>query len=47
VIEAGEAAMATAAGARWLDLQRYMVKARDESGLSNVASGIKAELKRS
>jgi type VI secretion system protein ImpA len=43
-IEIAEAAMATAAGRAWLDLQRYVVTAADNLGYTAISAAIKAEL---
>jgi type VI secretion system protein ImpA len=45
MIEAGETAMAQPCGRAWIDLQRYVVRACDESGYYAVAAAIRAELR--
>jgi len=45
VLEAAEAAMAEPCGRAWLDLQRYVVKAADEWGYSNISKAVVSELR--
>lgn len=45
VLEAGETAMALSCGRGWLDLQRYIVRACDESGYGAVSGAIMSELR--
>ena len=45
VLEAAESAMAEPCGRAWLDLQRYVVKAADEWGYSNISRAVVSELR--
>ncbi len=45
VLETAEAAMSTAIGRAWLDLQRYAIRACDELGYSAAAKAMRSELK--
>jgi type VI secretion system protein ImpA len=45
LLEIAETAMAEPCGRAWLDLQRYVVRACDESGYSAIASAIRSEIK--
>jgi type VI secretion system protein ImpA len=45
VLEAAESAMAEPCGRAWLDLQRYVVKAADEWGYSQISKGVVSELR--
>lgn len=45
LLEAGETAMAQPCGRAWLDLQRYVVKAADDSGYPAIAQAIRSELR--
>jgi type VI secretion system protein ImpA len=45
LIELAENAMAMPCGRAWLDLQRYAVKALDETGYTGIASAIRSEVR--
>lgn len=45
VLETAEAAMSSASGRGWLDLQRYSIKACDELGYADAAKALRSELK--
>jgi type VI secretion system protein ImpA len=45
LIEAGETAMAQPYGRAWLDLQRHMVNATEQSGYAHVAAAIRSEVR--
>jgi len=45
LLEAAEAVMAQPCGRVWLDLQRYVVRAADESGYGAIAHAIRSELR--
>ena len=45
LLETAETAMAQPCGRAWLDLQRYVVRAADESGYSAIANAIRSELR--
>jgi type VI secretion system protein ImpA len=45
LLETAESAMAQPCGRAWLDLQRYVVRASEESGYSAIAQAIKSELR--
>lgn len=45
LLEAAESAMASPCGRAWLDLQRYVVRAAEESGYTAISQAIRSELR--